>query len=126
MLRLLLDEHISPTIAEQLRVKRPKMEVISLQEWGNGGYLGLSDEVILTSAIKEGLTLVTYDQRTIAPLIKLWSEEGKSHGGVIFIDWRTLAPHNFGGLVKALCTLWDAQSDLSWTDRALYLKAVAS
>lgn len=126
MLRLLLDEHISPTIAEQLKVKRPKMEVISLQEWGNGGYLGMSDEVILTSAMKEGLTLVTYDQRTIAPLIKLWSEEGKPHGGVIFIDWRTLAPHNFGGLVKALCTLWDAQADVSWTDRALYLKAVAS
>lgn len=96
MLRLLLDEHISPTIAEQLRVKRPKMEVTSLQEWWNGEYLGSSDEVILTSAIKESLTLVTYDQRTIVPLLKSWSEEGKPHGGVIFIDWRTLTPDNFG------------------------------
>lgn len=101
------------------------MEVTSLQEWENGGYLGLSDQVILTSAMEEGLTLITYDQRTIAPLLKLWSEEGKSHGGVIFIDWRTLAPDNFGGLVKALCTLWDAQADVSWTDRVLYLQAAS-
>jgi predicted nuclease of predicted toxin-antitoxin system len=83
VLRLLLDEHISPSIAVQLRAKRAGIEVVSLKEWG---YLGESDEVIITNAYYEGLTFVTYDLRTIPSLLKSWGEEGKTHGGVIFID----------------------------------------
>ncbi len=120
MLRLLLDEHISSTIAVQLRAKRPGIEVLSLKEWG---YLGESDEVILACAYEEGLTLVTYDLRTISPLLKSWSEAGRAHEGVIFIDWKTIAPDNFGGLVRALCRVWDVGAEASWRDRVVYLRA---
>jgi len=119
VLRLLLDENISPTIAVQLRVKCAGIEVLSLKEWG---YLGESDEVILTNAYEEGLTLVTYDLSTIPPLLKSWSEEGKTHGGVIFIDWQTIAPDDFGGLIRALCRVWDKNAETSWRDRVVYLR----
>ncbi|MBV9389375.1 MAG: DUF5615 family PIN-like protein [Chroococcidiopsidaceae cyanobacterium CP_BM_ER_R8_30] len=118
MLRLLLDEHISPTISVQLRVKRSQMEVLSLKEWG---YLGESDEVILSCAYEEGLTLVTYDLRTISPLLKSWSEVGRTHGGVIFIDWKTIAPTNFGALIRALSSVWDKDAQTSWRNRVVYL-----
>ena len=119
MLRLLLDEHISTTVAVQLRAKRAGIEVLSLKEWG---YLGESDEVILTNAYDEGLTLVTYDLRTIPSLIKSWGEKGKAHGGVIFIDWQTIVPDDFGGLVRALCQVWDREAETSWRDRVVYLR----
>jgi len=119
LLRLLLDEHISPTIARELRVKRPRMEVLSLKQWG---YLGESDEVILGNAFEEGLTLVTYDLRTIAPLLKSWSEVGRTHGGVIFIDWKTIAPDNFGALVRALCGVWDIEAETPWREPIVYLR----
>ncbi len=119
MLKLLLDEHISPTIAVQLRIKRAEIEVLSLKEWG---YLGESDEVILTNAYEEGLTLVTYDVSTIPPLLKSWCEEEKTHGGVIFIDWQTIAPDDFGGLIRALCHVWDKTAEMSWRDRVVYLR----
>ena len=123
-LRLLLDEHISPIIAEQIRLNRGEADVLSLQQWEQGAFLSASDHVILTQAAEDGLTLVTYDQRTITPLLKEWSEAERHHGGVIFIDWRTIVPNDFDGLTKALCTLWDAQSELSWTDRVIYLQGV--
>jgi hypothetical protein len=95
------------------------MEVLSLKEWG---YLGESDEVILSSAYEEGLTLVTYDLRTISPLLKSWSEVGRAHGGVIFIDGKTIAPDNFGALVRALSSIWDRDARASWRNRVVYLR----
>ncbi len=38
-LRLLLDEHLSPAIAEQLRLHHPDVAIFSLQEWEGGAYL---------------------------------------------------------------------------------------
>ena len=31
-------------------------------------------------------SLVTYDRRTIPPLLKTWAESGLHHGGVVFVD----------------------------------------
>ncbi|GAC1501346.1 MAG: hypothetical protein NVS2B14_14080 [Chamaesiphon sp.] len=93
-----------------------------MREWEKGTFLGASDEIVLQQAFEENLTLVTYDQRTITPLLKSWSESRHSHGGVIFVDWRTIAPNSLGGLIKALCSLWDAWAEASWIDRVIYLR----
>jgi uncharacterized protein DUF5615 len=121
VLRLLLDEHLSPTVAEQIVALRPEIAVISLRNWESGVYLEAPDEVILAAAREEALTLVTYDQRTIPPLLKGWGEQGISHAGVVIVDERTIASHDFGGLIRALCQLWDAQGQWDWTDRVVYL-----
>ena len=57
-------------------------------EWEAGSFLGQDDAACLQSAFAQRLTLVTYDRRTIPPLLKAWAEEGRHHGGVIFVDSR--------------------------------------
>lgn len=121
MLRLLLDEHLSPTLARQVLAHRPDVAIVSLNTWEDGVHRGDPDPVVLSVARAQGLTLVTYDQRTIVPLLKVWGEQGTVHGGVIFIDERTLAPSDFGGLMRALVALWDAHAEEDWADRVIYL-----
>jgi len=69
---------------------------------GRGDFLGTDDAACLLEAAKQRLTLVTYDRRTIPPLLKLWAEEQRPHGGVIFVDEKTISPADIGGLVRAL------------------------
>jgi len=121
MLRLLLDEHISPVVARELRVKYPDLFVVALQEWNGGTHLGLADEQLLLLAREEELTLVTYDLRTIAPLLKRWVEAGTSHAGVIFVDDRTIASNDFGGLVRSLSSLWQSYGTQVWTEWVFFL-----
>ena len=123
MLRLVLDEHVSPAVAAQLRQHNPEIGVLSPQEWEGGAYLHASDASLLRAAAEQRLTLVTYDQRTIVPLLKEWGEQGLSHGGVVLVDGRTVAPDDIGGLVRALADLRRSLGQVEWTDRVVYLAA---
>jgi hypothetical protein len=122
MLSLLLDENISPEIARQITQKRPDIQITSIQQWHSGQYKAQPDEVILITAAQEGLTLVTYDQKTILPVLVQWGQAGTNHAGIIFIDDRSIASNNFGGLVNALILLWDASNADDWTNRVDFLQ----
>jgi hypothetical protein len=122
MLQFLLDEHISPAVARGAIAKYPGIKITTLAAWRGGSFLGTSDAVFLSQAAKDGLTLVTYDQRTIRPLLKVWLESGVHHGGVVFVDQRTLSPRDFGGLIRSLGQLWKAQRRLVWTNRVVFLR----
>lgn len=122
MLKLLLDEHISPRVAEGLRRRHRSLTVHFMTEWENGRLLGQDDSVCLEHAAKQGLTLVTYDRRTIPPLLKVWAEAGRMHGGVIFIDEKTISPADIGGQVRALSRLTRETADWEWTDRTCFLQ----
>ena len=100
MLKLLLDEHISPEVADGLKRHNRSLVVHWMSEWENGNFLGQEDSACLLEAANERLTLVTYDRRTIPPLLKTWAEEGRKHGGVIFVDEKTISPADIGGLVR--------------------------
>ena len=121
MLQFLLDEHISSAVAEGLRRKGRSLRVVCLAEWEGGAFLGQPDEACLRAAAREGLTLVTYDRRTIPALLKRWAEEGRRHGGVIFVDEKTIVPSDVGGLVKALGLVWREMGKWDWTDRVGFL-----
>jgi hypothetical protein len=122
MLKLLLDEHISPRVADGLRRRVSGLTVHSMNEWENGSFLGQEDHVCLQAAATQKLTLVTYDRRTIPPLLKTWMEEGLHHGGVIFVDERTIPPADIGGLVRALAELARTARISDWTDRIVFLQ----
>lgn len=122
MLSLLLDENLSPEIARQIADKRPDVLEISMHRWHDGRYMAHRDEAILVAAAQERLTLVTYDQRTIFPVLVRWGQSGTDHSGVVFIDDRTIANNNFGALVRALLDLWDASSGDDWTNRVEFLR----
>ena len=34
-----------------------------------------------------------------------WAEEGRTHGGIIFVDEKTIAPSDLGGQVRAISNL---------------------
>jgi hypothetical protein len=121
MLKLLLDEHISPDVANGLHRRNRAIEVRYLVEWEDGRFLGQEDSACLREAAAQGFTLVTYDRRTIPPLLKTWAEEERTHGGVIFVDERTISPADIGGLVWALTRLARETGNWDWTNRIYFL-----
>ena len=122
MLKLLLDEHISLEVAHGLHRRNRAIEVRYLVEWEGGRFLGQEDSAILQEAAAQGLTLVTYDRRTIPPLLKTWAEAERTYGGVIFVDERTISPADIGGLVWALTRLAGETGNWDWTNRVYFLR----
>ena len=122
MLKLLLDEHISPDVANGLRRRNRALEIRYMVEWENGTFLGQDDRACLREAAIQGLTLVTYDRRTIPPLLKTWAEEDRTHSGVIFVDEETISPADIGGLVWALTRLARETENWHWTNRIYFLR----
>ena len=122
MLKLLLDEHISPDVADSLVRRNRGLIVRYIAEWEGGNFLGRDDSACLKEAATQGLTLVTYDRRTIPPLLKVWAEEGRTHGGVIFVDEKTISPSDIGGLVRSLGELVREARNWNWANRICFLR----
>jgi hypothetical protein len=122
MLKLLLDEHISPEVADGLRRRNRSLVVHCMAEWENGNFLGQEGSACLLAAATQRLTLVTYDRRTIPPLLKTWAEAGRKHGGVVFVDEKAISPADIGGLVWALVHLFKETGRWDWTDRVCFLR----
>lgn len=121
-MKLLLDEHISPAVARGLSAAHGELAVAALREWQAGAWLEAPDALLLQAAAADGWTLVTYDLRTIPPLLKEWGEQGIAHGGVILVDeQRSIAPSDFGGLIRALERLASALGEADWRDCVVFL-----
>lgn len=122
MLNFLLDEQISPAVAEGFRRRHKAVSIQGLAEWEGGRFLGQTDEQLLQAAAAQRLTLVTYDRKTIPPLLKTWAEAGRDHGGVIFVDQKTIPSSKFGSLIRALRQLWEETGHWDWANRVLLLR----
>ena len=122
MLKLLLDEHISPDVADGLRRRNRSLIVRYMAEWEGGELMGQEDSACLREAASQGVTLVTYDRRTIPPLLKAWAEQERRHSGVIFVDEKTISPADIGSLVRALTNLSKQTGKWDWTDRVYFLR----
>jgi Domain of unknown function (DUF5615) len=122
VLRLLLDEHVSPDVAEGLLRRDRSLVVRYMAEWESGDFLGQDDSSCLQRAASQRLTLVTYDRRTIPPLLKAWAEEERQHGGIVFVDEKTISPADIGGLVRSLAALFKETVTWDWTNRICFLR----
>ena len=121
MLHLLLDENISPAVSTGLVARRPDIFITNIFEWRNGELQGQPDPHVLQAAAEAGMTLVTFDQRTILPLLIEWSASGLTHAGVLLVDERTIRSNDFGGLIRAIEALWDRECTAVWTNRTMFL-----
>lgn len=100
MKALLLDEMLSPKIAEPLRAAGGDVTAIS----GAAQLKGMSDPDVLELSTSEKRVLVTANIRDFAPLDALWAAQGRTHGGILFIS-TTAFPQDrtwLGRIVSAL------------------------
>ena len=121
MLKLLLDEHISPDVANGLRRRNRALEIRYLVEWEDGRFLGEEDSACLREQTAQGFTLVTYDRRTFLPCSKLGRKRGE-RTAAIFVDEKTISPADIGGLVWALTRLARETGNWNWTNRIYFLR----
>lgn len=102
MARFLLDEHINPTVAIQLR--RKGYDAISLHE---GHHLGLLDPEVLELAAAQRRSIVTYKVIDFEALASQWFARNRSHSGIVLVHEKTIPQRAVGGLVRALASLAD-------------------
>jgi hypothetical protein len=72
-------------------------------------------------AYPQGLTLVTYDLTTMPQFLREFAEREQPHAGVIFIDGRTIAASDRGGIGRALARLWNRERNADWQNRTCWL-----
>ena len=101
-MRLLLDEHINPGVARQLRKKG--YDVVSVEE---ARMREASDDQLLGFAVGERRVLVTYNIRDFQLLISEWHRVGRHHSGIIFVNEKTVSQKTVGPLVRTLKKLLD-------------------
>lgn len=119
---LLLDENMSQVVATQVKHHRPGIRIESVHTWQGGAFEGHADKVLLRAASAEGLTLVTYDQKTIPAFLAELYAKGENHAGVIFVDGLTVPSSDFGTLTRALIFLWEQSGMEDWQNRIRFLE----
>ncbi|MFN8636202.1 MAG: DUF5615 family PIN-like protein [Chloroflexota bacterium] len=117
---LLLDAQFSQRVSRPLRASG--IDSFTMEEWHGGEYRHKEDEEILEAAAAEGRTLVTYDEATIADLLRAWGMEGRSHAGIIFVKNQSIRQEDFGGQIRALRALVEERGDEVWRDLVVYLR----
>jgi hypothetical protein len=130
VLHLLLDIHIKPEVAAGVAAHRSACLIESLRERSSTGawtlqggqYRTALDPDILAAAHEDGVTLVTYDLKSIPLLLRTWGAIGRSHGGVIFGDHKTILANDVGGQIRGLIYLWDTRGQEGWTNVVDYLR----
>ena len=120
-MRLLLDAHVSPAVARALQAGGS--DALAPRDWHGGQYRTASDAQILAAAVAEERVLVTYDLRSIPPLLKEWAQSGRHHAGVILVDRKTIRPGDVGGLRRALAAVVFERGEVEWRDRVELLQA---
>jgi predicted nuclease of predicted toxin-antitoxin system len=115
----LLDEMLSPAIAEQLRQRGHDTYAITER----ADLVGLPDDQVLALGADEHRIVVTLNVADFASLHSSWQAQGRPHSGVIFVSTTTF-PQNrgfIGALVSALHRAADS-GELPDKDEASFLR----
>lgn len=121
-MKLLMDVHVSRAVAAALLRRCPGMSVAHLADWHQGQWREGADHDILLAARLEQRTFVTYDLKTIVPLLRWFAEEELDHAGVILVDDKTIPQWDVGRLTNALAKLWQAENKRPWVNRVHFLQ----
>ncbi len=98
-MKLLLDEQLSPTIAERLRIRGH--DVVSAAE---AGLAGVADEQVLSAAVHDLRALVTNNIKDFRPMHADYLKMDTRHYGIVFVPTGkySLGRDRLGGLITAL------------------------
>lgn len=98
-MRFLLDEHLSPAIAEQL--KRRGHDVVSAAE---AGLAGLDDAQVLSCAVRDRRVVVTSNIKDFRPLHAAYLTMSNVHYGIVMVPMGKYSQRRdqLGPLITAL------------------------
>lgn len=121
-MRLLLDEHLSPSVAGELR--RLGYDVIAVAE--RDDLRGRSDDEIFARAATDGRAIVTFDVGDYLALVRRSVQLRRRHGGLVLLaqgrSWSS--GRASGRLVAVLAGLVAAHpGDDAFADRVEWLQA---
>lgn len=111
-MRLLLDEHYSPTIAQQLRERGHDVESVKERP----ELVGIADDDLLARMRVEGRTIVTEDVADFLWLVGQLAASGAEHAGVVLTAPRRFprSTATIGMFVRSLdALLTDRPADAS-------------
>ena len=117
-IKLLLDVHISPTVAAALRRQFPHLDVKSIHETD---WAALADEVLLEILDAEHRILVTRDVNTMPGHTKARIAAGKTFAGVIYADSKKLRQTDTRGLIRRLVEVLEKRGDEDFNCRSGWL-----
>ena len=80
-MRLLLDEHLSPSVAVELR--RLGYDVIAIAE--RDDLRGRPDDEIFAQAVTEGRAIATFDVGDYLALVRGFAQVRQRHGGLVLL-----------------------------------------
>lgn len=107
-MRVLLDEHLSPTIAQTLRDRG--LDAVAVGE--RPDLIGATDRVILQVATDEERSVVTNNVRDFRPLAAEFLARGRVHGGLVLLpSARSRTKGAVGALVSAIASVMRAHPD---------------
>ena len=106
--RLLLDEHFAPAVAEQLRARGH--DVVAVAELPH--LQSCPDEVILEQAAGDARSALSENARDFMLLHEQWRKRGDLHSGIVLTSRRRFprTKHTVGALVEALEDLLEART----------------
>jgi Domain of unknown function (DUF5615) len=105
--RVLLDEMLSPAIAEQLRQRGHDVTSVA----GDPELVGRPDEEILAIATAEARALVTCNIKDLLPIAQAWRADGRSHSGLVCVPASSFPQQRgfIGTLIKAIDELLSSE-----------------
>ena len=118
-MKLMLDVHLDPGLADALLRRWPKLDVQSATEPGQAV---LSDPLLLEMLDEDARVLVTCDVNTMPEHVRTRMCAGLTHGGVIFVP-RTIAQTNTRQLLRRLTDLIEREGNADWRSRVCWLRA---
>lgn len=118
-MKLVLDHHYSPLIAEQLRERGH--DVVTA---GEQGWEAEDDEPLLDLCASDGRALLTNNVAEFAVIARQWQAQGRSHHGLIFTSDHSMprSRKTIGCYVELLAALMtDNPRDDSFVGRVHWL-----
>lgn len=105
---LLLDEMLSPVIADRLTESGCEALAIS----SSPDLRGVPDVDVLALAAEHGRVLVTGNIRDFVPLASSWAAQGRTHPGILLVSSKTfpMSRGRSGRITAALLTRFRAGS----------------